>query len=201
MYPYLELIFTKTLPYKFPRHRTGEYPNGSQCFKPMFIGVHQLKPETLPNLFQEPVKSPLIPKHCAFFPKIGIEGERPSVQKASFRIQNGRIRTLSNPAPFFPKRCVWSVSRGIIIQSILFQPISDVESPWKWWPRIISNGLETPPWFVTPRAFSFTHRCYQCLFTDWYDCIYCAGLSGKTLNDSVVGMYLHLFQVPAPFLF
>lgn len=111
MYPYLELIFTKTLPYKFPRHRTGEYPNGSQCFKPMFIGVHQLKPETLPNLFQEPVKSPLIPKHCAFFPKIGIEGERPSVQKASFRIQNGRIRTLSNPAPFFPKD-VFGVFRG-----------------------------------------------------------------------------------------
>ena len=167
------------------------YSCTSQWFKLLLIGVYQLKPEILPNLFQQPVNL-LIPKHCAFFWNIGIEGERPSVQKASFcvqkasfRVQNGRIRALSKPAPFSPQTFVWSVLGGIIIQSILSQPFSDLQS---------CDGQESVQWIrnatmvFNPKTFSFMHQCYQCFCTDWYDYVYCAGLSGKTLNESVVGI-------------
>ena len=112
------------------------YSCTSQWFKLLLIGVYQLKPEILPNLFQQPVNL-LIPKHCAFFWNIGIEGERPSVQKASFcvqkasfRVQNGRIRTLSKPAPFFPPNICLECFGGHHhpIQPILSQPFSDLQS-------------------------------------------------------------------------
>ena len=95
------------------------------------------------QIFFNNLSNLLIPKHCAFFWNIGIEGERPSVQKASFcvqkasfRVQNGRIRALSKPAPFFPTNicleCFGGHHHPIHPFSTLFG------SSELWWPRISS---------------------------------------------------------------
>ena len=95
------------------------------------------------QIFFNNLSNLLIPKHCAFFWNIAIEGERPSVQKASFcvqkasfRVQNGRIRALSKPAPFFPTNicleCFGGHHHPIHPFSTLFG------SSELWWPRISS---------------------------------------------------------------
>lgn len=89
------------------------------------------------QIFFNNLSNLLIPKHCASYWNIGIEGERPSVQKASFcvqkasfRVQNGRIRALSKPAPFFPTNICLECFGGHHhpIQPILSQPFSDLQS-------------------------------------------------------------------------
>ena len=147
------------------------YSCTSRWFK--LVGVYQLKPKILPFFFQQPVKS-LNPPALHLFLKYGIEGERPSVQKASFCVQKASFASRTDASGhflslrlFFPQTSVWSVLGGIIIQSNpsflnpfrIFRVVM-AKSQFKW--------IRSATMVFNPKTFSFTHRCYQCFCTDWY---------------------------------
>ena len=168
------------------------YSCTSQWFKLLLIGVYQLKPEILPNLFQQPVKS-LNPQALRlFFEILALKGSVLASKRRLFASKKRLFASKTDASGHFlslrlfsPQTFVWSVLGGIIIQSILSQPFSDLQS---------CDGQESVQWIrnatmvFNPKTFSFMHQCYQCFCTDWYDYVYCAGLSGKTLNESVVGI-------------
>ena len=151
------------------------YSCTSQWFKLLLIGVYQLKPEILPNLFQQPVKS-LNPQALRlFFEILALKG---SVLASKRRLFASKKRLFASKTDasghflslrlFFPQTSVWSVLGGIIIQSNpsflnpfrIFRVVM-AKNQFKW--------IRSATMVFNPKTFSFTHRCYQCFCTDWYD--------------------------------
>ena len=144
------------------------------------------------QIFFNNLSNLLIPKHCAFFEILALKGSVLASKRRLFASKKRLFASKTDASGHFlslrlfsPQTFVWSVLGGIIIQSILSQPFSDLQS---------CDGQESVQWIrnatmvFNPKTFSFMHQCYQCFCTDWYDYVYCAGLSGKTLNESVVGI-------------
>ena len=144
------------------------------------------------QIFFNNLSNLLIPKHCTFFEILALKGSVLASKRRLFASKKRLFASKTDASGHFlslrlfsPQTFVWSVLGGIIIQSILSQPFSDLQS---------CDGQESVQWIrnatmvFNPKTFSFMHQCYQCFCTDWYDYVYCAGLSGKTLNESVVGI-------------
>ena len=148
------------------------YSCTSRWFK--LVGVYQLKPKILPIFFNN-LSNPLIPQHCTFFWNMALKGSVLASKRRLFASKKRLFASRTDASGhflslrlFFPQTSVWSVLGGIIIQSNpsflnpfrIFRVVM-AKSQFKW--------IRSATMVFNPKTFSFTHRCYQCFCTDWYD--------------------------------